>query len=78
MRSRCINPVPIKPLSPSAKLQNVLVSIHFRMVLIGRICKDHSNFYLGIMSLILFTFSLDLCIDTVRRNLMLVALRVEY
>ena len=36
--------------------------------------KDHSNFYLVIMSLIPITFSLDLCIDTVRRNLMLVTL----
>ena len=36
--------------------------------LLGKFVKDHSNFYLVIMSLILITFSLDLCIDTVRRN----------
>ena len=43
-------------------------------VLVGRNVRDNSNFYLVIMSLILITFSLDLCIDTVRRNLMLVTL----
>ena len=40
--------------------------------LLGEFVKDHSNFYLVIMSLILITFSLDLRIDTVRRDLMLV------
>ena len=49
--------------------------MHFLMVLIGELVKDHSNFYLVIMSLILITFSLDLCND-VRRNLMLVTLRL--
>ena len=44
--------------------------------LLGEFVKDHSNFYLAIMSLILITFSLDLRIDTVRRNLMLVTLRL--
>ena len=39
--------------------------------------KDRSNFHLVIMSLILVTFSLDLCIDTARRNLVLVTLGAE-
>ena len=54
-----------------------LVSVHFLMALTGRIMKDRSNFHLVIMSLILVTFSLDLCIDTARRNLVLVTLGAE-
>ena len=66
-----------KPLSPSVKIKISLVFIHFLMVpmLLGEFFKDHSNFYLVITSLILITFSLDLRIDTVRRNLMLISLR---
>ena len=30
---------------------------------LGEFVKDHSNFYLVIISVILITFSLDLCID---------------
>ena len=58
------------------KIQTTLVSIHFLIAVIEweNLLKDDSNFYLVIMSLILITFSLDLCIDTVRRNLMLVTL----
>ena len=33
-----------------------------------------SRFYVVIMSLILITFSFDLCIDTIKRDLMLVTL----
>ena len=47
------------------------------MVLLGEFVKDHSNFYLGILSLLLITLSLALCMDTVRRNLVLVTLGSE-
>ena len=48
-----------------------LVSIHFSY---GTNWENLPNLYLLITSLILITFSLDLCNDTVRGNLMLVTL----
>ena len=66
------------PLSTSVKIQILLTGIHtfyygtnWENLLKGQLL---SSFYLVIMSLILIAFFLDLCIDTVRRNLMLVTL----
>ena len=64
------------PSSQSVKIQNLLTGIHSFSYVTN--CENllninDSNFYTVILSLILITLSLDLCMDTVRRNLMLLA-----
>ena len=63
----------------SVEIQNLVTGVHtFAYGTNWEInfVKDHSNFYLVIMYLILITFSLDSFTDTVRRNLILVTLGV--
>ena len=69
----------VNPLSPSIKIKILLTALHTFSYSINweNLLKDQSNFPLMAILFILMTSSLDyyhLCIDIVRRNLMLVSL----
>ena len=75
----CLVRINVLTLKFSVEIQNLVTGVHtFAYGTNWEInfVKDHSNFYLVIMYLILITFSLDSFTDTVRRNLILVTLGV--